>query len=118
VAMEKLEGLASQYGFSLSLTEYLSRDLSVFDVLQSGVTKGSAVQKWAKLRSIERENVMAIGDNWNDLEMLEFAGTPIVMGNSVAGLKVRGWPVTGSNDEAGLADAIRTYALNGAAEAV
>jgi hypothetical protein len=118
VAMEKLEGLASQYGFSLSLTEYLSRDLSVLDVLQSGVTKGSAVQKWAKLRSIERENVMAIGDNWNDLEMLEFAGTPIVMGNSVAGLKVRGWPVTGSNDEAGLADAIRTYALNGAAEAV
>jgi Cof subfamily protein (haloacid dehalogenase superfamily) len=116
--MQKLEKLAPEYGFSVSLTEYLGRDLSVLDVLRSGVTKGSAVREWARLRSIERGNVMAIGDNWNDLEMLEFAGTPIVMGNGVAGLKAQGWPVTGSNDEAGLADAIRTYALNGAAEAV
>jgi Cof subfamily protein (haloacid dehalogenase superfamily) len=117
-AMQKLESLAPKYGFSLSLTEYLERDLSVLDVLCSGVTKGSAVEKWARLRSIEPRNVMAIGDNWNDLEMLEFAGTPVVMGNSVSGLKTRGWAVTGSNDEAGLADAIRTYALNGPREAV
>jgi Cof subfamily protein (haloacid dehalogenase superfamily) len=115
---EKLEGLASKDGFSLSLTEYLERDLSVLDVLRSELTKGSALRAWAGLRSIKPDNVMAIGDNWNDLEMLEFAGTPVVMGNSVAGLKNRGWPVTGSNDQAGLADAIRTYALNGAAEAV
>ena len=117
-AMEKLKGLASKDGFSLSLTEYLERDLSVLDVLRSELTKGSALRAWAGLRSIKPDNVMAIGDNWNDLEMLEFAGTPVVMGNSVAGLKNRGWPVTGSNDQAGLADAIRTYALNGAAEAV
>jgi hydroxymethylpyrimidine pyrophosphatase-like HAD family hydrolase len=88
------------------------------DVLRGGVSKGSALRQWAGLRSIEREEVMAIGDNWNDREMLEFAGTSVVMGNSVAELKTLGWPVTGSNDEAGLADAIRTYALNGAAEAV
>jgi hydroxymethylpyrimidine pyrophosphatase-like HAD family hydrolase len=50
--------------------------------------------------------------------MLEFAGTPVVMGNSVAGLKTRGWAVTGTNDQCGVADAIRTYALNEAAEAV
>lgn len=117
-AMTKLQGLAPQYGFSLSLTEYLGRDLSVLDVLRSGVTKGSALREWAGIRSIFRENVMAIGDNWNDLEMLEFAGTPVVMGNSIADLKTRGWPVTRTNDEAGLADAIRTYALNGTPKAV
>ena len=116
--MQKLEALAPDYGFSQSLTEYLGRDLSVLDVLHSEVSKGSAVRKWAQLRSIEREEVMAVGDNWNDREMLEFAGTSVVMGNSVAELKTLGWPVTGSNDQAGLADAIRTYALNGAAEAV
>jgi Cof subfamily protein (haloacid dehalogenase superfamily) len=117
-AMRKLEALASSYGFSQSLTEYLGRDLSVLDVLRRGVTKGSALREWVALRSLERADVMAIGDNWNDREMLEFAGTSVVMGNSVAELKTLGWPVTGSNDEAGLADAIRTYALDGAAEPV
>jgi hydroxymethylpyrimidine pyrophosphatase-like HAD family hydrolase len=54
---------------------------------------------------------MAIGDNFNDLEMLEFAGQPVVMANAVEGLKTRGWPVTGGQDEGGLAQAIRRYAL-------
>ena len=82
------------------------------------MSKGSALKKWAAIRNITREDVMAIGDNWNDREMLEFAGTPVVMGNSVADLKLRGWPVTRTNDEAGVAAAIRTFALNSAAEAV
>jgi Cof subfamily protein (haloacid dehalogenase superfamily) len=117
-AMEKLEKTATKHGFALSLTEYLERNLSVLDVLRADVSKGSALRRWAELRGIDRESVMAIGDNWNDLEMLEFAGRPVVMGNSVAGLKERGWAVTGTNDQAGLADAIRTYALDGAAETV
>src|ERR1700678_317481 len=50
-AMEKLKGLASKDGFSLSLTEYLERDLSVLDVLRSELTKGSALRAWAGLRS-------------------------------------------------------------------
>lgn len=116
--MEKLEGLAPKYGFALSLTEYLERNLSVLDVLRSDVSKGSTLKTWAALRNISRENIMAIGDNWNDREMLEFAGTPVVMGNSVTELKTLGWPVTGTNDRCGLADAIRTYALNGAIKAV
>ena len=116
--MQKLEPLATKYGFAQSLTEYLERNLSVLDVLRNDVSKGSTLKAWARLRNIPRQNIMAVGDNWNDSEMLEFAGTPVVMGNSVAGLKTRGWPVTGTNDQAGLADAIRTYALHGAAEAV
>src|SRR5271156_983024 len=117
-AMQKLEPLASKYGFAQSLTEYLERNLSVLDVLRSHVSKGSTLQAWARLRNIPRENIMAVGDNWNDCEMLEFAGTPVVMGNGVAGVETRGWAITGTNDQCGVADAIRTYALNGAAEAV
>src|SRR5271154_21932 len=71
-AMEKLEAVAPKLGFALSLTEYLERNLSVLDVLRGDVSKGSALKRWAELRSIDRESVMAIGDNWNDLEMLEF----------------------------------------------
>jgi hydroxymethylpyrimidine pyrophosphatase-like HAD family hydrolase len=54
---------------------------------------------------------MAVGDNLNDLEMLAFAGTAVVMGNAVQALKTRGFPVTASHDENGLALAIRRYAL-------
>jgi hydroxymethylpyrimidine pyrophosphatase-like HAD family hydrolase len=54
---------------------------------------------------------MAVGDNHNDLGMLEFAGVPVVMANAVDDLKERGWPVTAHQDDAGLADAIRRFAL-------
>ena len=45
-------------------------------------------------------------------EMLEFAGSPVLMGNCIAELKSQGWPITLSNDEDGVAAAIRNYALN------
>jgi hydroxymethylpyrimidine pyrophosphatase-like HAD family hydrolase len=54
---------------------------------------------------------MAVGDNFNDVEMLEFAGTPVVMGNAAGDLKERGWHVTGHQNDAGLADAIERFAL-------
>ena len=55
--------------------------------------------------------MLAVGDNLNDLEMLEFAGTPVVMGNAVDALKARGFHITSSHDEGGLAAAIRRFAL-------
>ena len=55
---------------------------------------------------------MAIGDNLNDVEMLDFAGAAVVMGNSTDELKQRGYLITASNDEGGVAAAIRRYALN------
>lgn len=112
--LEKLEGLEFRDEFTLAFTEYLTRDISVLDVLRKGASKGVALAEWARHQGIRREEVMAIGDNWNDREMLEFAGLPVVMGNSVEGLKSRGWAVTLSNDEAGLAHAIRRFAFGGA----
>lgn len=110
-AMKILENLPIAEEYTVALTEYLDRDLSILDVLKRGVSKGMALAEWARRRGIEREEVMAIGDNWNDFEMLEYAGLPIVMGNSVPELKTRGWTVTLTNDENGVAEAIRTYAL-------
>jgi hydroxymethylpyrimidine pyrophosphatase-like HAD family hydrolase len=54
---------------------------------------------------------MAIGDNFNDVGMLEFAGTPVVMANAVDELKTRGWFVTGHQDDDGVAAAIDRLAL-------
>jgi Cof subfamily protein (haloacid dehalogenase superfamily) len=110
-ARTRLEGTDFAQEFSTELTEYEARNFSILDVLQRGVSKGVALAEWTRRRGIAREDVMAIGDNWNDRDMLEFAGLAVVMGNSVKELKSLGWPVTLSNDESGVAEAIRTYAF-------
>src|SRR5215510_14288367 len=99
-------------GFTVSLTEYEHRDFSLIDVTAPGATKGQALAWRAAQLGLARDEVMAVGDNFNDLEMLEFAGLPVVMANAVDGLKQRGWAVTGDNEHAGLAEAIRRFALN------
>lgn len=87
-------------------TEYPARDLSLLDVLTRGCSKGHAVARWAERRGIAREQVMAIGDNFNDIEMLEFAGVPVVMGNACDEMKGRGWMVTATHDEDGVTTAL------------
>ena len=87
-------------------TEYPQRDLSMIDVLNAGCSKGHALERWAAHRGFQREEVMAIGDNHNDVEMLEFAGHPVIMGNACEELRARGWSVTLGNDACGVAAAI------------
>jgi len=111
-AMQSLEALSRARDFTLALTEYESRDFSILDVLRRDVTKGTALAEWTRQRGFAREHVLAIGDNWNDRQMLEFAGSPVLMGNCIAELKGCGWPITLSNDEDGVAAAIWNYALN------
>ena len=111
-AMKSLEALSRARDFTLALTEYEERDFSILDVLRRDVTKGKALAEWTRQRGFLRENVLAIGDNWNDRQMLEYAGSPVLMGNCIEELKECGWPITLSNDEDGVAAAIRNYALN------
>jgi len=88
-------------------TEYPARDLSILDLLPQGVTKGAALKKLAAHLGVESKEVMAIGDNWNDVEMLEWAGQGVIMGNAAAELramaKMRGWKQAPPNDEDGVA---------------
>ena len=100
--------------FSVALTEYQHRDFSLVDVVRSGVSKGTALQDWAESKGYARDEVMAIGDNLNDLEMLEFAGTPVIMANAIPELRARGWAQTGDNDSDGVAQAVETFILKGA----
>ena len=87
-------------------TEYPARDLSIIDVLNKDCSKGHALERWAHHRGIPREQVMAIGDNYNDIEMLAFAGYPVIMGNASEDLRGRGWKVTLPNDQNGVAAAL------------
>ncbi len=87
-------------------TEYPERNLSMIDVLNTGCSKGHALERWANYRGLRREEVMAVGDNHNDVEMLEFAGHPVIMGNACAELRNRGWRLTRGNDACGVAAAV------------
>jgi Cof subfamily protein (haloacid dehalogenase superfamily) len=99
-------------GFTVSLTEYVHRDFSLVDVTAPNATKGHALAWRAEQLGLTRDQVMAVGDNFNDVEMLEYAGTPVLMANAVEDLRRPGWHVTGHQDEAGLAQAIRKLALD------
>jgi Cof subfamily protein (haloacid dehalogenase superfamily) len=88
-------------------TEYAARDLSILDILPRGCSKGVALARLAARRGIAQAQVMAVGDNWNDLEMLRWAGQPVLMGNASFELRAvaeaEGWEITASNDEDGVA---------------
>lgn len=97
--------------FTLAVTVYEDRDFAMLDVIRAGTTKGTTLAQWTAHRGIAPQEILAIGDNHNDLEMLSFAGTAVVMDNCVPELKQRGWHVTRSNDEDGVAAAIERFAL-------
>jgi Cof subfamily protein (haloacid dehalogenase superfamily) len=91
-------------------TEYAARNLSILDLLPPGCSKGAALHSLAGIRGLERDQIMAIGDNLNDLEMLEYAGRAVVMANAsdeiLALARQRGWEITASNDDDGVALAV------------
>jgi hypothetical protein len=108
------ERFSSSFAEQLSLarTEYPKEDLALLDVLAPEATKASAVEFLARQYGIAPENTMAIGDNWNDLDMLEQAGFAVMMSNAPPELLARGFAMTGSNDEAGVAQAIERWVLS------
>jgi len=91
----------------LHRTEYPLRDLAILDILPPGCSKGVALCRLAESQDIAASEIMAIGDNFNDLEMLEFSGQPVVMANAAPELlqvaRARGWQVAAGNDQDGVA---------------
>ncbi len=111
-AQQHLAAAAMGNEITVLKTEYAARDLCIVDILNAGCSKGHALERWARLRGYHRHQVMAIGDNHNDIEMLAFAGLPVIMGNACDELKQNGWTVTLPNDQSGVAAAVE-QALSG-----
>jgi Cof subfamily protein (haloacid dehalogenase superfamily) len=106
LALKVLLASGLDHDITVLRTEYPVRDLLMIDVINRECSKGHAVERWANYRGIRREQVMAIGDNYNDVEMLAFAGVPFIMDNAAADMRREGWRVTRSNAENGVAAAI------------
>jgi Cof subfamily protein (haloacid dehalogenase superfamily) len=115
--MKEMVGvLETELGDSVNVlaTIYPALDFTLIDILPPDASKGHGLERLARLNGLTAENVMAVGDNYNDLEMLEFAGTPVVMGNADPSLLEREeFYTTVSNDESGVSAAIHKFILNG-----
>lgn len=112
---EMMEVLKAELGDTVTLlaTIYPKLDFTLIDILPPNASKGHGVEKLAAINGFNSENVMVIGDNFNDLEMLEFAATAVVMGNADKSLLERPeFYTTVSNDESGVAAAIDKFILN------
>jgi len=114
-SVEPMRALFSDLGslscaphMSVAITEYEPRDFSLIDVNGPGCSKGTTLAVWTASCGWTRDEVAAFGDNLNDVEMLDFAGTAFVMGNAADVVKTRGYRVTGTHDEGGLATAVRS----------
>jgi Cof subfamily protein (haloacid dehalogenase superfamily) len=105
-ALMRLNESGMEGAITVLRTIYPERDLSMIDVLNAGCSKGHALERWAAHRGYQRDEVMAVGDNHNDVEMLEFAGHPVIMGNACEELRGRGWRITRGNDACGVAAAV------------
>jgi Cof subfamily protein (haloacid dehalogenase superfamily) len=107
--------LRDEFGGAVTIlaTIYPQLDFTLIDILPPEASKGHGVAKLAEINSLGPEHIMAIGDNFNDIEMLEYAGTAVVMGNADPSLlERREFYTTLSNDESGVAAAINRFILN------
>ncbi len=105
LARKQVGSFRSVSQLHVSRTVYTDRDFELIDVVAKGGDKGSGISTLAKRLAIDADRIMALGDNYADTSMLEFAGYPVVMGNAPAEMRAR-WPVTGTNDENGVAQII------------
>lgn len=76
------------------------------EIMHKGVNKGEALKALLKYIKIDKEEVIAFGDNYNDLPMLELAGMGVVMENADEKVKEKGDYITSKNTESGVAKAI------------
>lgn len=81
------------------------------EILNPNVSKGNAVKLLAETLGIKQEEVMAIGDNGNDVTMVQFAGCGVAMGNAIPELKEVANHITATNNENGVAKAINEFVL-------
>lgn len=82
------------------------------EVMNARVNKGQALKDLAKVLGLKADEVMAVGDEKNDLPMFAYAGTAVAMGNGSDAAKEAADYVTGTNDANGVADAIQKLALH------
>lgn len=113
-APELVEGLLKpHWGAALagSGAELLQAVPNMLEVVPAGVNKWAGLQVLLEHLGVQREQLMAVGDGSNDLQMVANAGIGVAMGNAVPGVKVAAAAVVASNDDGGIVEAFERYVL-------
>jgi 5-amino-6-(5-phospho-D-ribitylamino)uracil phosphatase len=114
-AMLEIEKHLSESAFltnvKMTKTYYPEKNLGIVDILDRRCSKRRALEFLTEAFGYRPKEMLAIGDNHNDLEMLEYAGIGVVVGNCVAELKGRGFEETSSNNNGGVAQALERFIL-------
>lgn len=85
----------------------------LFDVMKEGITKAYALQKLSESLGIKRNEIVAIGDQFNDIDLIEYAGLGIAVANAENALKEKADMVTiANNNEDAVSEAIETILFN------
>jgi Cof subfamily protein (haloacid dehalogenase superfamily) len=103
--------LRSQLGPRMNVleTSYPERDHAFLDVIHKDCSKGRALDWLMRRENLSASEVMAFGDNHNDLEMLQVAGHSFLMDNASEDLKRHGFRIAPANDDDGVARIIAQY---------
>jgi Cof subfamily protein (haloacid dehalogenase superfamily) len=110
-AKEVLDQVERDWAEWVDGLHYIRSGDNFIDVQHPHATKGKALEKLAGLRGVPREQVLAIGNYYNDIGMIVFAGLGIAMANSPEQVKAEADQVTLSNNEDGVAVALERWGL-------
>lgn len=102
IARERFKGVVDAF----------TSDPCFLELVPAGVNKGLALQKLLERLDYDRSELIAVGDSFNDLEMIQFAGLGVAMGNAREAIKSCADYVTKSNDEDGVAHLLRKHVFN------
>lgn len=112
-APEKLKAVEKKLQKELDAEFSVMRSKPFFlEFTEKGVTKGSSLNQLIQVCGIKREEVIAIGDSYNDLAMIEFAGLGVAMGNAPDDIKAIADFVTDTNMNDGVAKVVEEFVLN------
>lgn len=111
-APERIAGLHAAVRRARLPAHAVQSEPAYLEILPPGVSKGAALQRVLALLGLQAAEVVAVGDNWNDLEMLEIAGVGVAMGHAPEGVRVRADHVCGTAEEEGLREVIERFVLD------
>ncbi len=94
------EKILARYGDKISITSSIKNTI---DILKGGISKAAGLNILAEKLGIKRDEIITVGDNYNDLEMIKYAGLGVAMGNAPEQVKNKADYVTDTNNQEGLA---------------
>lgn len=112
-APDKLASIEAELNKSLhGLADAFRSEPFFLEIVPCGINKAEGISRLLSATGISPDEVMAFGDGYNDIPMIEYAGFGVAMGNAQDAVKEKAQHVTLSNDEDGVAKAINTYVLS------